>query len=475
MVDTKETVATKSSVQNGIEEVMQVCRDLMGGTAAMRDAGVRYLPQWPAEEATVYKARLTMSTLFPAYSRTVQTLAAKPLSQPIIYGDDVPVALKEMAEDDIDLQGRNLDAFAGCILESALGYGACGILIDVPKMPKEVAEEVAAGRVLSVAEEAALGVRPYMTHVDLWNIIGWRSERIGGVEKLTQLRLREWVEEPSGMFSMKKVEQIRVLERGSWSIWRKMADKEEWEEVGRGVTSITEIPFVMVYGHKVNFMVSKPPMLEMAYLNVKHWQSQSDQDNIVHVARVPILAVSGIDDETFKLKVGAAAAVTLPMGASMQFVEHSGQALAAGRQGLEDLKEEMRQSGAELLVLQPGQITATQVSSENAVGRCVLQRIAQDTEDALELALQFCADFMRIEEGGSVKLFKDFGAASLAEASTSLLLSMQQTGVLSKATLLKEVQRRGILSPEIEVQAELDAAEADGPPPGTMGEGGAKE
>jgi hypothetical protein len=38
----------------------------------------------------------------------------------------------------------------------------------------------------------------------------------------------------------------------------------------------------------------EPPLLDLAYLNVKHWQSQSDQDNILHIARVPILALIGV-------------------------------------------------------------------------------------------------------------------------------------------------------------------------------------
>jgi len=35
-------------------------------------------------------------------------------------------------------------------------------------------------------------------------------------------------------------------------------------------------------------MQAKPPLLDLAWLNVEHWQSASDQSNILHVARVPI-------------------------------------------------------------------------------------------------------------------------------------------------------------------------------------------
>ena len=67
---------------------------LLGGTRSMREAGVAYLPKWPAETAEAYKARLSVSVLFPAYQRTVSTLASKPFSKPIAVADGVPQALK---------------------------------------------------------------------------------------------------------------------------------------------------------------------------------------------------------------------------------------------------------------------------------------------------------------------------------------------------------------------------------------------
>ena len=104
----------------------------MGGTATpCRIAGKRHLPQWPAEEETSYKARLATATLFPAYSRTVSVLTGKPFSKPITLGDDVPARIKEWL-DNIDLEGRNLHAFAADLCNNALAYGFCGILVGLP-------------------------------------------------------------------------------------------------------------------------------------------------------------------------------------------------------------------------------------------------------------------------------------------------------------------------------------------------------
>jgi len=466
MNDKQITVATPSEAVMAMAADIELTRDLMGGTQAMRKAGAKHLPAWPNEDALTYKTRLNVSTLFPAYSRTVTTLTGKPFSKPITYSEDVPEQLKEWMDDDSDLQGRNLDTFAACSLQSALAYGLSGILVDAPT----VIREVEGNKPITQAEEQAMGVRPYLIHIEPWNILGWRTERINGVQTLVQLRLREFVTVNDGEFSDKTVEQVRVLTRGGWAIHRKSEDGN-WSVFQSGVTSIKEIPFVPVYGMRTDFMQAKPPMLEMAHLNVKHWQSQSDQDNILHVSRVPILVVSGVDDDAFSMTIGASAAVKLPTGATAVFVEHSGVALGAGRISLEDLKEEMRQAGAELLVIQQAQITATQVNTESSVGMCALQRIVQSTEDALDMALQFCAEFMNLPEGGNVTIFNDFAAANMNEASAQLLFSMRQAGDLSKETLLKEVQRRGILAADVDVEEELDKAQADGPELGTIGAG----
>ena len=169
------------------------------------------------------------------------------------------------------------------------------------------------------------------------------------------------------------------------------------------------------------------------------------------------------------MTVGASSAIKLPTDAKMQFIEHTGSAIDAGAADLKTLEERMRQAGAELLVIDPGRITATQIQTENAVGMCVLQRITQGFEDALDQALQITADWVGEASGGRVTVFNDYGAASLQEASAQLLLTTNQAGKLSDETLHSEYQRRGILSADLSWEDEQARIEAQGPALGTMG------
>jgi hypothetical protein len=157
------------------------------------------------------------------------------------------------------------------------------------------------------------------------------------------------------------------------------------------------------------------------------------------------------------------------MGSEMKYVEHNGAAIEAGRKSLLDLEDAMRQAGAELLVIKPGNITESQTLADNEQGMCALQRIAGDLEDAIDAALQLMAEWVGESQGGHVTIFKDFGAASLAEASAELLHKMSQSGHLSKQSLFEEIQRRGIVRPELKWMDEQSRIDAEGPALGMAG------
>lgn len=447
-----DEIATASHAVTVMQEDWSMLGSLLGGTKAMRAAGMKYLPKWPGEEATAYRDRLSQATMYPAYSRTIKTLSGKPFSKPLALGSDVPAEIVKWAED-IDLQGRNLHAFASEVFEHALGFGLTGILVEYPEATPDTK---------TLADEREQGLRPYFVHIKATQILGWRAQRINGVDVLTQLRIMESVEVDDGQFSTRTVNQVRALFPGKYQLWREN-EKKEWIIFEEKPTSLNEIPFVPVYGDMMGFMIGKGPLMEMAFLNIEHWQSSSDQQTILHVARVPILTTVGIDDEKFTLAIGAGAVVKLPMGCSMQYVEHTGAAIKAGSESLSDLEDRMRQAGAELLQLNMRRVTATQIHMENELGMCALQRIAQSFEDAVDLALDLMADWAKLGEGGHITLFDDYGGVTLSD-SMAELLNME----LSNETRFQEAQRRGILSPDLTWEDETGRLESQGPSLGTI-------
>lgn len=460
-------VNEQTDIVKAMAEAWCLTTDLMGGTSAMRKAGELYLPRWPDEDQKDYRDRLSASTLFPAFGETVEALAAKPFSKPITVGDDVPPKIVELLPN-IDMEGRNLHNFAHDVMLQVMGPGLAGILVDVPVRGEGVRTQ---------ADEAKAGIRPYWVQVKAGQILGWVAERVSGEWQLTQLRIMECIEEKDGEFGTRSVEQVRVLARGAWATYRKVENASDWVVHESGTTTLDAIPFAPAYGKRTGFMTSKPPLLEVAHLNVKHWQSQSDQDNILRMARVPILAMIGVDSRVdksgnplpVKLSIGANSINTLPNGADLKFVEHTGAAIEAGQKSIDALENQMRQAGAEFLVLeQRVEKSATQTASEDSVSMCKLQRIANGLEDAIALALQFTADFLKAGDGGTVKLFSDYGAQNAAEASLQILLNAASAGKISDETFRAELKRRGTLSPDVDEEEERQRLEEQGPALGAM-------
>lgn len=453
-------VRKQSAEAAALNEHCALIDALLGGTKAMRAAGETHLPKWPNEDGEAYKTRLAVSTLFPAYQRTIEVLGAKPFSKPVAIGDDVPARSKTWCEN-VDRAGRNLHSFLSEVGQEALGYGFSGILVDHPPTQDKDGKPLYPTK----AAEDSSGVRPYFVQIHPKNILGWLNDKDG----LTQLRLLESVTEPDGEFATKEIEQVRVLGRGTWQTWREeqVSGKREWQVYEQGVTTLKTIPFVPVYGNRLGYMRARPALLELAYANVEHWQSKSDQQNLLHVARVPILFAKALGDSVITVGAGSAVKAESP-DADMKFVEHTGAAIEAGRLSILDLEDRMRQAGAELLVIKPGNVTESQTLADNEQGACALQKVAENIEDAADQALQLMAEWVGEAQGGHVIVFKDFGAATLAEASAELLLKVTQAGKMSDESLHGELQRRGIRSPDVDWKTEKERIDAQGPALGEM-------
>jgi hypothetical protein len=442
-----------------VEEMAQqwpIVDALLGGTPAMRAAGETFLPRFPNEDADAYRARLNASTLSPAFRRTLSVMAGKPFARELTFGEDAPPQIVELCQD-CDLQGNSLHVFASRLFREALAYGLCGVLVDYPT--------TSGARTL--ADERRIGARPYFVHVRHDQILGWRIDESGGRLRLAQLRIAESAQVPDGPFGTRTVKRVRVLEPGAWRLYQAVEDSK-YLVVDEGTTTLGAIPFVPFFGAQTGPMEGVSPLLDLAYLNVKHWQSQSDQDNILHAARVPILVATGVEED-FSVVVGAATAVKIgnPAG-GLQFVEHSGAAINAGLESLAALEQQMIQTGAELLVAKPGQRTATEAATDAEANKSDLQTMAEAFEDGLDQCLQLMADWLRLPEGGHVAMFRDYGAASLSEASGQLVVQMTGAGLIGKRTALRELQRRGALSPDLDPDAEIEAVESEGPSLGAL-------
>lgn len=447
-------VDDRSSAALALGQEWPMLEALNGGTYTMRRAGEKLLPRWPAEDLDAYKARLATATLFPAYRRTVSVMVGKPFAKELTWSDDADPDILKWA-DDIDREGVSLHVFAAEMFEESF-FGLAGILVEAPR------PVATTGAVATVQDQKAAGVRPYFVRVKHNQILGWRTEARDGARVLTQLRILECETVPDGAFGEAEIEQVRVLEPGSWTTYRKDA-RGHWLLHLSGTTDLPVIPFVPLYGRRRGFMDGVAPLIDLAYLNVEHWQSKSDQQTILHAARVPILFGKGFPAGSSVVVSASTATLAEHVEADLKWVEHTGKSIEAGASSLRDLENEMIQSGAELLVKKPGTRTATESANDAEGNKSDLQRMVENLEDALNLAISYLGAYAKKSVTGTVQLFKDFGATSLDGASALLIKDLAVANIISKETAISELQRRGELAPEVDAATEAERIEEQGP------------
>lgn len=430
-------------------------RTLMGGTKAMRKAGTMYLPMEAAESPAAYKSRLDRSTLFNAFRKTVKDMTGKVFAKPIVLKDNVPSQIKTCAEN-VDLAGRHINVFAKDCFFDAMQPGIGYILTD---MPTPLATGSGRNGEVTAADERNVGIRPYLCYIKAEDILGWKTETINGVVTLTMVRIRETATVPDGDFADASIDQVRVLKPGIWEIWRQAADgpdKGKWTLVQSGTTSLTKIPLAPIYINRTGFMIGEPPLEDLADLNVSHWQSQSDQRNILHVARVPILFGAGFND-TDDIEIGASRMVRASAPDSkLQYVEHSGAAISSGRDDLKDLEFQMQTQGLQLLVPQPGDKSATGEILDNAKENSPLAMMATALQDAIEQSFGFMAEFLGLgdDAGGEVEVNKEFGVTNAQDIPN--IIAAYQAGLIDAQTGIEELKRRGFLSDSVDPESVLN-------------------
>jgi len=380
----------------------------------MRDGRAKFLPKEPREKQAKYNMRLNRTFLFNAYDETINSIAAKPFTQEVkITGSDFNEFI-ERIEDDTDKEGRNITQLAHDLYDSAIHYGMVSVLVD---FSNNVDDE---GNPLTLGAERTEDIRPCFIQVDRPNILGYREDE-NKPGRLTQLRILETRKLPVGEFGEVEVQFIRVLETDTWRLYRANDDDDKdnsWILVDEGVNTLGEIPLVNIYFNRTAFMEANPALMSLAWLNEQHWQSSSDQNNILRFARTGTFFGSGFSKDEIKteLVVGVDNMVksTNP-DANLSVVEFGGKAIEAGSADLKQIEDRMEMLGAQPMIAMAN-TTATGARIEADKKETFAESWVRITEDGIERCYEWAAAWYGEE------LPEDFAACN--SVSISMLLDI---------------------------------------------------
>lgn len=447
---------------------LTLVRDLSSGPEKVREKADVYLPRAPGESPGNYRNRLQRSVFVNAFAQTVEGLTGFVFRRDPVLGDDVPPAIVQHCEN-IDNAGSHLDVFLRDRLQDALTSGHSAILVDYPDTE---------GEALTLADEQ--GLRPYWVPILKDNILSWRTSIEEGRTVLTQIVLKEPQSIPEGLFGEKEQVRYRVLTRDpesdppvGYQLLEITKDKRV-VLVGSGYyRNQTEIPLVEVPSSgREGLFDSAPPLIDLAHLNVAHYQQWSDYAWSIHKTNVPILFGSGFPaemeiDGTPKppLVIGANAAlfVSAP-DAKLMYVSHDGAALGESQKSLDDLLRNMATFG--LSMLSPDKkaqdnSTATARRIDKASNDSSLSVMARGLQDASERCLKFHANYLKLPEGGSIKINRDFENLSMTPVEIAAIATMVVQGLLSQETMWTMLQEGNVLPQDLDFDEERAQIAAD--------------
>ena len=441
-IDSFEIEVTEVQQQNQAWRNMQshwgLIEDLVEGTSKIRGKARIYLKQEPREEDESYDVRLSRSVCPPYYVRMERMLAGMLTRKPVRLSD-VPDSIEEQLFD-VDLEGNNLTNFVYNISRLCIRYGHVGVLVDAP----------------------ANGGRPYWIPYTPRDIIGWRTEVKEGKRELTQLRLKERIVKPKGQYGEETIEQIRVLEPNSFRLFQRN-DDGDFRQVEEGTTSLDFIPFSIAYSNKVGIYESRPPLEDIAELNIKSYQIQSDYDNQLHISAVPMLAFFGFPAAAEEVSAGPSEALSLPEGSSASYIEPNGNSFTAQRDRIDKLEYQINELGlAAILGQKMSAETAQSQRIQRSQGDSTMMVLSQQIQDLLDNCLKFHAAFLNQSVAGTSFVNRDFVDTSLEPNQVDALLKIYAQGVIDQEELLKKLVEGEVLSEDFEVEDMLNKTQMGG-------------
>ncbi len=428
----------------------------------LEEATETLFPQCCLESKDGYRSRLSrVGTSFaPYYAKLRDLVVGFALRNPSMLPEGASPEWKSFL-DAVSLAGESFDAFARRTLSLAVDGGFAGILVDYPSASKN----------LSVAEEKALGYRPYFVAIEAERVLAYRTtvaaEKVNGETvygiRITHLRIQETICEPDpadefndlaipavSVYDLVDAPSDSSAENTTQVRYRQFVLRDPSVQITENTSphyvvetdttlSIPLIPFVPCYGSVPGgFLQCKPLLLDIARLNLNHWQSSADLAHTLSLTATPTFVISGtmgtepiqtdralmLDDPSANGQwQGAPVDGALATMKRLEALEYAMQSLAAVAMS----RKLSTSESAEAKLLDAAQ-------SDTLMGV-----IVSGLEDSMNRALAIAASY----KGWApvrVDLSRDFTANGMDAAMVKTMADLHVSGLISHETLLASYQ-----------------------------------
>lgn len=484
LTDLKEHLRTgpgKATESYRAQEAVRVIPRLLNeGTMALRSAiiagattpdGFFLFPRELGEETEEFRRRVGRGTLFPALKDAAEDIVGRVFAKPLDISDAHP-RVQQVLEN-VDREGRGIDVFLQRVALEAVVEGISWVFVNYPSSTPK-----------SHQEEIEKGIQPYWMHIKARYVIEAMPTVVDGNVVLSRTRFIVPTYEPDGDWGQRRAYKLRAIFRGDpelpegdddrWAqhkAWTWDEDEDEWIEDFPGTRPIVnqvEIPMFPFYAGQTGPFEAEPSLLDLALLNLQHFQKKTDLDNALHLFNMMALLAAGFNVDEVKEQLEVLhwgpyrVLVAEAADARIDVVEHSGHAVEGAHNDLDRHERMMASAAMQPFVDRPTgeELAAASKREEKRADNRAQSWAVQWAHSATEV-LKATARFIGIggDEAGVVKVTKDVFHGLRHPAGFDKVLRLYQLGAIKEETLLKAAKLYNILWHDFSVQDEIEALE----------------
>jgi len=215
----------------------------------------------------------------------------------------------------------------------------------------------------------------------------------------------------------------------------------------------------------------KPPLLDLAGMQIELYRAMSRKDQILTLAGSPMLVGKGFsppaptpiivdgvqtgERSAPQIEVGPGVVLFAPAAAegvqpSWDYIQPDAANIKEVRDDVDGIMEDFRRLALQPTTPKSGNMVATGQAIDAAKSHSAVEAWANGLADALNQALVYTMRWLKLADTITVVMHTDFGVDLQGTEEAKVIGDMQKRGVISAQTEREEAARRGILGPSFD-------------------------
>jgi len=423
-------INTKNKEYLANSQKWAVVRDCEEGASAVKAKRDKYLPKPGGSEAR-YDDYLMRANFVNYTAATVNGLLG------MVFREDAEIDLQPDLEyllTDANGNGLTLDQQTRRVVRDLIVTGRMGLLVDFP------AVEPGASR----ADTA--GLRANIVLYPTERIINWREKTLVVLEEEHEVHIDEYASE------CRTYHRVLRLEDGQY-VSELYDDKDVLIAYAEPRMSNgarwTEIPFIFAGAENNDQNVDKPPLYDLAEVNIAHYRNSADFEESSYMVGQPTPWISGLTQHWIEevlqgqIMLGSKAVIFLPDGAQADLLQATDNQMP--ERGMAAKEAQMIKLGARLIEDTKTNESATGAAIRFGGQTSVLATIVGNAEAAMLKCINWAGMFMGATGDNVFQLNREFYDREANPQTIMAAIQLLDRGVIAMSDLRGNLRASGML------------------------------